>query len=341
MGLLDATVSTNGFANVITEGLLSGLDTSTATVGDPIWLGTSGNLTYGLASKPVAPAHLVFIGIVTRAHATQGEIFVRPQNGFEIDELHNVLATSPTNGDLLIYNSSTGLWTKAAQSTLAIANTQVSGLGTASTKDVPATGDASTSQVVYGTDTRLTNSRTPTTHASTHGSGGSDAITIAESQVTNLTTDLAAKAALTADQTFTGSQTIQASADANKPLIVKAFSGTQSANLQEWQSSAGAILSRIASNGAIISTTSISATGNFTNSFGGAVVAGQIVTVNTASASNIGLAVKGAASQKADSLQYQTSAGAVLGGANAFGQTYTGSTTPLLTAVGGATTATS
>ena len=47
------------------------------------------------------------------------------------------------------------------QTTLSIANTQVTGLGTSSVKDIPATGDATTSQVVYGTDTRLSNVRTP------------------------------------------------------------------------------------------------------------------------------------------------------------------------------------
>lgn len=130
MGLLDATVAINGFANVITEGLLSGLDTSTAAAGDPVWLGTTGNLLYGLASKPVAPAHLVFIGIVTRVSATVGEIFVRPQNGFELDELHDVLITTKTNGDLLQYDSATGLWKNKAQSTLVIAESQVTNLTT-------------------------------------------------------------------------------------------------------------------------------------------------------------------------------------------------------------------
>ena len=48
------------------------------------------------------------------------------------------------------------------QSLISIANTQVTGLGTSSVKDVPATGDATTSQVVYGTDTRLSDTRTPT-----------------------------------------------------------------------------------------------------------------------------------------------------------------------------------
>ena len=48
------------------------------------------------------------------------------------------------------------------QSVLSIANTQVTGLGTASTKNVPAAGNASNTEVVYGTDTRLSDTRTPT-----------------------------------------------------------------------------------------------------------------------------------------------------------------------------------
>ena len=111
MGLLDATVTTNGFANVVTEGLLAGLDTTGANAaGDPVWLGTGGNLIYGLVNKPYAPNHLVFIGIVTRRNANNGEIFVKPQNGFELDELHNVDARNPNNNDGIFYNSTTQLW---------------------------------------------------------------------------------------------------------------------------------------------------------------------------------------------------------------------------------------
>lgn len=57
--------------------------------------------------------------------------------------------------------------------------------------------------IVASSDSRLTDSRTPTAHASSHASAGSDPITIAESQVTNLVADLAAKAPL-ASPTFTG-----------------------------------------------------------------------------------------------------------------------------------------
>lgn len=116
MGLIETSGTINDFVNVVTEGLLTGtgsspLDTSSAgSEGDPVWLGTSGNLIYGLANKPVAPAHLVFIGIVTRKHQTQGEIFVRVQNGFEINELHDVLITSPSANQLLTRNSDNSLW---------------------------------------------------------------------------------------------------------------------------------------------------------------------------------------------------------------------------------------
>jgi hypothetical protein len=63
-----------------------------------------------LANKPVAPAHLVYIGVVTRKNANNGEIFIHPQNGFELNEIHNVLISNPQNGDVLKYNSSLGLW---------------------------------------------------------------------------------------------------------------------------------------------------------------------------------------------------------------------------------------
>jgi hypothetical protein len=110
MGLLDATVAINGFANVVSEGLLAGLNTIGATAGDPVWLGTGGNLIYGLINKPYAPTHLVFIGIVTRVNLNSGEIFVKVQNGFELDELHDVdlKTTTPINGHILGFNGT--LW---------------------------------------------------------------------------------------------------------------------------------------------------------------------------------------------------------------------------------------
>lgn len=114
MGLVDAAGSTNDIVNVVTEGLLAGLDTSTAGAeGDPVWLGTGGNLIYGLTNKPSAPAHLVFIGIVTRKQQNNGEIFVKVQNGFELSELHTVSLEangSLTDNEVLAYDTASSLW---------------------------------------------------------------------------------------------------------------------------------------------------------------------------------------------------------------------------------------
>ena len=110
MGLAETTVAANGFTNVVTEGLLAGLNTVGANTGDPVWLGTGGNLIYGLLNKPYAPAHLVFIGIVTRVNANNGEIFVKVQNGFELKEIHDVdlITVVPVNGEILGFNGT--LW---------------------------------------------------------------------------------------------------------------------------------------------------------------------------------------------------------------------------------------
>ncbi|MGW4493770.1 hypothetical protein [Streptomyces sp. NPDC004376] len=71
--------------------------------------------------------------------------------------------------------------------------------------------------VAAGNDSRFTDARTPTAHAASHGSGGSDAVTVAQSQVTGLAAALAALLPLSggtltgplSGTTFTGSGTSQ------------------------------------------------------------------------------------------------------------------------------------
>jgi len=118
MGLVDLTGATNTVSYLITEGLLSGLNTSTATIGDAVWLGTSGNLLYGIANKPVAPAHMVFVGIVTRVSSTNGEIFVKVQNGFEFNELHDVSIPSYIDKGVVYRDEPNSLWKHASIPTI-------------------------------------------------------------------------------------------------------------------------------------------------------------------------------------------------------------------------------
>jgi len=114
LGLLETTGVTNAIVNVVTKGFLTGLNTNSATIGDAVWLGTNGNLIFGLSSKPVAPAHLVYIGVVSRVHTINGEILVSIQNGFEMNEIHDfsdVNYTTPIDTDsLMVKDVSTNLW---------------------------------------------------------------------------------------------------------------------------------------------------------------------------------------------------------------------------------------
>jgi hypothetical protein len=97
---------------VITQGVLDGLNTGAYSPGNILYLGaTAGSWT---ATKPYAPNHLVYLGVVEKANAGAGQILVRPQNGYELDEIHDVdlITTPPSTGDVLTYNGT--LWVNQA-----------------------------------------------------------------------------------------------------------------------------------------------------------------------------------------------------------------------------------
>ena len=93
---------------VVTDGILRGLNTDGLTEGGALWLSSSGNYTQ---TMPTQPNHGVFLGYLVRAHPASGEIYVKIQNGYELEELHNVLiSASIQNGESLVWNSASGLW---------------------------------------------------------------------------------------------------------------------------------------------------------------------------------------------------------------------------------------
>ena len=110
----DITNMNNGFVTVI--GNVDNLDTQVYAPGTQLYLSpiTAGTWT---STKPYAPQHLVYVGIVVRSHPTQGTVEVKIQNGFEMDELHNVSAQNPLNNDGIFYNTTTSLWEKKSIST--------------------------------------------------------------------------------------------------------------------------------------------------------------------------------------------------------------------------------
>jgi hypothetical protein len=96
---------------ITTFGLVHDLDTNHLDEGKPVWLSptVAGGTT---KTQPIAPLHSVQIGYCVRKHPSLGAIFVLIDNGNELSDLHDVLATSPRTGDVLTYNSITGLWTE-------------------------------------------------------------------------------------------------------------------------------------------------------------------------------------------------------------------------------------
>ena len=117
IGLVTETIANNQEGFITTSGLVRGINTTgslqseTWADGDILYLSTTtaGNIT---KVKPTAPNHLIVIGYVIHAHITQGTIFVKVDNGYELDELHNVYVNPSTlaNNDLLTYESSSQLW---------------------------------------------------------------------------------------------------------------------------------------------------------------------------------------------------------------------------------------
>jgi ACT domain-containing protein len=124
----DASIAANGTGTITLVGVVDGLTLGSYTEGDQLYLGaTAGSLTN---VKPYAPNHLVYVGIVERANNGNGELYVRVQNGYELNELHDVqITTPPSAGALLVYDATNSLW-KAARLTagtnIAITNADAS-----------------------------------------------------------------------------------------------------------------------------------------------------------------------------------------------------------------------
>lgn len=108
-GLIFTDLANNQNGLVIVFGDITDLNTSAYAEGAQLYLSatTAGTLT---TTKQYAPNHLVYIGVVTRSHPTQGSIEIKIQNGYELDELHNVQAQSPGDRNGIFFESSSNQW---------------------------------------------------------------------------------------------------------------------------------------------------------------------------------------------------------------------------------------
>lgn len=171
IGVVAESISNNSSGFIITAGLLKPLDTNAFNEGDVLWLSatTPGAITN---VRPTQPNHGVRIGYcIKKAGSADGIIYVDVLNGFELEEMHDVLLTSPVNNSFLVYESSSSLWKNEAP---ADARTSL-GLGTLATQSGTFSGTSS------GTNT---GDQTITLTGDVTGSGtGSFAATIANGAV--------------------------------------------------------------------------------------------------------------------------------------------------------------
>jgi hypothetical protein len=111
LGIVAESIANGAEGWVASLGIIENIDTSAFTAGAQLYLSgtTAGALT---ETKPYAPIHMVYVARCIKSNASSGRLFVTVQNGYEMDELHNVAAQSPANNDGLFYNTTTSLWEK-------------------------------------------------------------------------------------------------------------------------------------------------------------------------------------------------------------------------------------
>lgn len=108
----DDSIAAGATGTVTCVGVVDKLALGTYSEGDTVYLSaTPGAFT---ATKPYAPNHLVYVGFVERANNGNGELYVKIQNGYELDEIHDVQITAPKlAGQTILYDQTNSLWKNA------------------------------------------------------------------------------------------------------------------------------------------------------------------------------------------------------------------------------------
>jgi len=117
LGITAESIAHTAEGFVCITGILRGINTNALTEGALVWLSeTAGELT---STRPTQPAHGVFMGLCVRqAPGGAGILYVSVVNGQELEELHDVLITSPTAGQLFKRNAGNTLWVNASPGAL-------------------------------------------------------------------------------------------------------------------------------------------------------------------------------------------------------------------------------
>lgn len=135
IGVLNETLADDAEGTAIAFGNVSGIDTSSFSAGDPIFVNSSGGFT---ATKPTGTALIQKIGIVVKSHASNGTIKVFGANRTNdvpniaenyiwlgnssgvatatehlLNNVKDVTTSSPTDGQVLTWDNANSYWKNA------------------------------------------------------------------------------------------------------------------------------------------------------------------------------------------------------------------------------------
>ena len=104
LGVIAEDIANNQTGFICTSGQITGINTTGALQGET-W--NDGDILYlspttpGVLTKvkPDAPNHSVIMGFVVYAHANNGKIFLKVDNGYESSELHDIYTPTKNNND--------------------------------------------------------------------------------------------------------------------------------------------------------------------------------------------------------------------------------------------------
>ena len=112
IGVVYENINNNQSGRIINIGEITGINTTGSiqgeswSDGDSLYL--SATIEGGITNiKPTAPNHGVRLGYVVYSHVNQGKIYIKIDNGYELSEIHDVYAPTPTHNEGIFWSSGT------------------------------------------------------------------------------------------------------------------------------------------------------------------------------------------------------------------------------------------